>query len=240
MPFENFFTSPYTTALREAGERVNRGESSLKYFYRLRRRITNDKDTVSKAIYNCAMGGFADDLKTLLEHWHSEPNVLSDFLKNFRGDEDGRYTPLMAASFYGRLECVKVLVAQPWIDINKGRDDVNETALYYASYMGHVDIVELLCSLPGIDVNKADIEGKTPHSIACTACRNYDDIDDPDKEEKTNKIRAILESKGAKGGSSNQTKKNISKIDNNRKKMKSMKKQTKKSRYHKRRTIKKY
>ena len=140
----------------------------------------------SKTIFAAAQKGDAVELLKLVEPWFAHP-VLNDY-----SDGSGNWTPLMIASYCGRIECVRVLVAQPGIEINKGSREHQETALYWASLYGHVDIVELLCSLPGIDCNKANTVGNNPHSHACVGYSGSD------KEDKTRKMRAILAAKGAK------------------------------------------
>ena len=149
--------------------------------------VKNDRKEVGEAIYAAAEKGGEFELLNIVEPWFAH-TVLNDY----SGGDGGNLTPLMTAYKYGHIECVRVLVAQPGIELNKGHRDYQSTVLLYASWNGHVDIVELLCSLPGIDCNKADTNGYAPHSHACSVYFG------PDKEEKTRKIRAILEAKGAK------------------------------------------
>ena len=141
------------------------------------------------AMYQAAEWGDATELLNLVELWFAHP-VLNDCSGwGFTGDS----TPLMVACWCGRIECVRVLVAQPGIELDKGSGYDQWTALLYASRFGHVDIVELLCSLPGIDCNKAGTDnGGTPYFWAG---RSYSGSD---KEERIRKIRAILEAKGAR------------------------------------------
>ena len=138
-----------------------------------------------EAIYAAAEKGDSAELLKLVEPRFAHP-VLNDY-----SGGGGDWTPLIIASCDGYIECVKILVAQPGIEINKGARSDQSTALYWASCNGHVEIVELLCSQPGIDCNKTDKYGDTPHSIACV------DYSGTDKEEQKRKIRAILEIKGA-------------------------------------------
>ena len=161
-----------------------------------RRSYTEDQITANRAkvalrstaiaMYAAAEEGDAAVLLNLSEPWFAHP-VLNDYSGN-----GGNWTPLMAASRYGHIECVRALVAQPGIEPNKGSRNTRGTALLWASWNGHVDIVELLCSLPGIDCNKADKDGDTPHSFACSSYAGSD------SEERTRTIRAILEAKEAK------------------------------------------
>jgi hypothetical protein len=120
----------------------------------------NERKAVGEAIYAAAKEGNADELLELVEPWFAHP-VLNDYFGDNRN-----LTPLMIASLRGNIECVKLLAAQPGIEINKGDRLFKQTALYLASFNGNVDIVELLCSLPRIDINKESSTGKTPLSIA--------------------------------------------------------------------------
>lgn len=67
-------------------------------------------------------------------------------------------TPLSSASMMGYTEVVKLLLAAPGIDINKG----DEPPLLEASSQGHTEIVRLLLATPGINVNKEGRTGDTP------------------------------------------------------------------------------
>jgi hypothetical protein len=138
------------------------------------------REGTGEAIYGAAYIGDAAELLRLVKLWFANP-VLNDY--------SGHWTPLVGASVNGHIECVKILAAQPGIELNKGDRNNQSTALLCASSNGHVDIVELLCSQPAIDVNKADKNGDTPYSIAC---HDYKGVD---KEERTRKIRAILKKK---------------------------------------------
>ena len=95
-----------------------------------------------EAMYAAAEKGEEAKLLKLVEPWFAHP-VLNDY-----SGYAGGWTPLITASRNGRIECVRVLVAQPGIELNKGFRDYESTALYCASAFGHVDIVELLWSVP--------------------------------------------------------------------------------------------
>jgi ankyrin repeat protein len=139
----------------------------------------------ARDIYNAAEMGKATELLTLVEPWFAHP-VLNKY-----GGLEKRWTPLMIASLNDEIECVKVLLAQPGIEINKGDRQTNQTALYLASFYGHDEIVKVLCSMPGIDVTKAHKNGSTPSSIACRECDSHDPYDPTGK---LWKIKTILSS----------------------------------------------
>jgi hypothetical protein len=71
------------------------------------------------------------------------------------------WTPINRASFYGHIEIVKLLLAQPGIDFNKPDND-GWTPINCVSRKGHTEIVKLLLAQPGIDFNKPDNHGRTP------------------------------------------------------------------------------
>jgi ankyrin repeat protein len=75
-------------------------------------------------------------------------------------DNEG-LTSINRASYHGRTEIVKLLLAQSGIDFNKP-DKNGRTPINRASDNGHTEIVKLLLAQPGIDFNKADIYGWTP------------------------------------------------------------------------------
>ncbi|MBQ8900047.1 MAG: ankyrin repeat domain-containing protein, partial [Akkermansia sp.] len=55
-----------------------------------------------------------------------------------------------------RIECVKLLLAVPGIDVNKS------DALHGAAGHGSTEIVKLLLAVPGIDINKKNYRNSTP------------------------------------------------------------------------------
>ena len=57
-------------------------------------------------------------------------------------------TPLYEASSGGHLQVVKLLVSDPWIDVNKA------APLVAASANGHVEVVKELLAQPQINVNR--------------------------------------------------------------------------------------
>ena len=157
----------------------------------------------SEAMVDAARQGNADELQAIVEQWFANP--VLNFLP---ADEQSKYrgTPLIEASANGHIECVRILVAQPGIDISKGIEEragpavFHVTALLAASVRCQVDVVDLLCGLPGIEdsINTEGLGGMGPHTSYSAACNAYSG---PDKEERITRIRGFLEANG--GGYSN-------------------------------------
>ena len=145
--------------------------------------LAPDRVEVAKAIYRAAEGGNETKLAKLVEPWYAH-DVLNDY-------SCGIMTPLLAAATRGHTECMKVLLAQPAVNPNKGDRSSQRSPLFKAALNGHLAAVQLLCSLPDVDVNKTDISKKTPRSEACA------DYSSSDKEEKMAEIVAALDAKGA-------------------------------------------
>jgi hypothetical protein len=149
---------------------------------------TDAPPKISSAIYSAARNGDEKKLKKLVEMWFANP-VLNDYSGG--GNE---WTPLMIASYKGWVNCVKILVSQPGIDINKGHKDLDETPLLWASKKGHVNVVKLLSSLPGINIKKPDVNGDTPYSAACEEYKG------DGKEKRMMHIQEILSEKSTSRG----------------------------------------
>ena len=182
----------------------------------------NERKDVVYAMYDAAEYGKAAELLKLVEPWFAHP-LLNDYT-HYR-----RYTPLIIASIDGKDECVKILAAQPGIEINKVDDFFKRTALHWASKAGRIECVRALVVHPGIEINKG---GDGNESTALLLASRFGHVDivellcsqpaidvnkanmygetpyseacrqykGDDKEERTMKIRAILEQKGAKKG----------------------------------------
>jgi ankyrin repeat protein len=75
-----------------------------------------------------------------------------------KADVDGD-TPLIAASYRGRIEIVKFLLAKG-ADVNKSGGKAGDTPLIIASWKGHTEIVKLLLA-NGADASKMDKDGET-------------------------------------------------------------------------------
>ena len=91
----------------------------------------------------------------------AEPNSQKD---DSAVEEDN--SPLYTACQYGRVDDVRLLLAQPGININQARDD-GVTPLIIACYNGHADVVKLLLVKEDLDVNLDTNKGATPLSTAC-------------------------------------------------------------------------
>ena len=74
-------------------------------------------------------------------------------------------TPLFWAAYKNRLDILKILLANPKIDVNLA-DNHNTTPLYQASQDGYFEIVRTLLNVHGIIVNKQVKNGSTPLFIA--------------------------------------------------------------------------
>ncbi|MDO5465348.1 MAG: ankyrin repeat domain-containing protein, partial [Akkermansia sp.] len=74
-------------------------------------------------------------------------------------------TPLCNAAYYGRVECVRLLLAASGIDVNKSPGN-GKSPLYWAAYKDSTECVSLLLAAPGIEVNKVDDSGNAPLHMA--------------------------------------------------------------------------
>lgn len=195
----------YTRSYTEAQIAANRAKE-LKPTWGI---LAHDRKRIAHGIYHAAAKGDATVLLPLAERWFANP-VLNDYHGGGGGGGgDGDWThafaflavahyqphkedwtPLLRASINGHLECVRVLLAQPGTDVNKGHRDNQSTALLCAAVHGHIDIVQLLLALPDIDVDAARTDGRTANSIAC----NW--YSGADKEDRTRRIRALIYARG--------------------------------------------
>lgn len=157
-----------------------------------------DKNFVLNAIRRAIIGTDTEGLKKIIEPW-----CANTLLNEYYGTEMFKTdTLLMFASYKGFIDGVKIFIAQPGIEVNKGNSYDGSTVLHSASAMGHVEIVELLCSLPDIDVNIKNKQEQTPYQIACDGYKGED------ATYRKGLIQKILEDKGAsKGGKKNKSRK---------------------------------
>ena len=89
-------------------------------------------------------------------------NKILKFLLNINIDPNKldiyRFTPLMNAILNERVECIKILLASPKININK-EGQYNNTALIYCSNSNNITILSLLLQRKDIDLNKINQNG---------------------------------------------------------------------------------
>ena len=104
-------------------------------------------------LYNAAYSGNVEELKVLLSENKGNKAVL-----NYRNEERYGRTPLVIASYYNRIESVKLLLSTPGVDINAS-SDYGATALHFAAHRGHLEVVQLLLT-NGAKVNALATGGK--------------------------------------------------------------------------------
>ena len=75
---------------------------------------------------------------------------------------NGHETLLMAAAFGNHEKIVDLLLAQPWIEVNKRGRRYNDTALHNACASGSNACLIKLLAVPGVDVNVLDRNNETP------------------------------------------------------------------------------
>jgi ankyrin repeat protein len=88
---------------------------------------------------------------------HGQTNIMRELVKvkgiGINWAERSGFTPLMRAAQKGHLECVEVLLEQPYIMVNyylnHRRDFSGPTALYLAVKEGHFDVVRRLTENSG-------------------------------------------------------------------------------------------
>jgi hypothetical protein len=75
---------------------------------------------------------------------------------------------LSAASLYGHIEVVQLLLEQDGVNPQQMTTDNGTSAFFCACHGGHGDVAQLLLSLGGVDVNQARTDvGATPLYTAC-------------------------------------------------------------------------
>lgn len=92
----------------------------------------------------------------------NKQNAWKDYL-NFQNNL--KETALHLASGCGNIECVKLLLSVPHINVNI-QSSLKETALHVASWYGNIECVKLLVSVPHVDVNKQNYQGETTLHLA--------------------------------------------------------------------------
>jgi len=101
------------------------------------------------------MEGNVGTLSALLEQ-----NVGDVDMLNWTYSEKAQATPLIAAAAAGHASCIRILLSQPAIDVNRATTN-GDTALILSSIQGHRDCVSLLLAIPGINVNHQNKFGNT-------------------------------------------------------------------------------
>jgi ankyrin repeat protein len=81
------------------------------------------------------------------------------------GRDNNGVTPLMLASYEGRVGVARVLLRYVGVQGLNGRDERGETALNHAACEGHEEVMRLLL-LSGADPHSTDNEGSTPRTLA--------------------------------------------------------------------------
>lgn len=106
-------------------------------------------DDIETALFGAANSGHADTLSLLLQRPSLDVNARLNH----------KCTPLMVASFMGKLECARQLLAVDGINLD-ARDDNGDTALAYAAGGGQPTIMTLLIER-GANVNTTNANGAT-------------------------------------------------------------------------------
>ena len=107
-----------------------------------------------KKLYDATAGGRVSEVSSLLRN-HPEIDV------NWTNPDNYQWTPLHAASRYGHVEVVKLLLAHPDINVNlKSRG--GQTPLSLGCKYGQVSVVEVLLKDRHVNVTLNDKEGCTP------------------------------------------------------------------------------
>lgn len=80
-------------------------------------------------------------------------------------DKYGR-TALYHAAWYGSLDCIKLLLATPGIDVNLPNDEQGDTPLMQAAYYNEAESVKLLMADPRVARAQKNKFGMTAYEIA--------------------------------------------------------------------------
>ena len=119
----------------------------------------SEDEAAGRAFYEAASKGNMAKLQALADDNPGKKNVL-----NFKVQERYGRTPLVIASYYGKLEAVKFLLATKGVDPNMGTA-YGATPLHFAAHRGHLDVVNVLLADRRVKVN-AKATGRPSHSIA--------------------------------------------------------------------------
>ena len=89
-----------------------------------------------KLLYDAAYAGNCDKMRLLIAEAKGDKKIL-----NWQSAERYGRTPLVIASYYGKLEAVQLLLSTKEVDINQG-SDFGATALHFAAHRGHMNVVK--------------------------------------------------------------------------------------------------
>ena len=117
-----------------------------------------------RQLYDAATKGDTEKLKSLIADAKGDKSVL-----NWQAVERYGRTPLIIASYYGKLEAVKNLLGTKGVDVNMGTD-FGATALHFAAHRGHFDVVKVLLADRRTKVNVLATGGKWTGKSALDVC----------------------------------------------------------------------
>jgi ankyrin repeat domain-containing protein 50 len=98
----------------------------------------------------------------------SDPNHSNDEADD---SETHGFTALHLSAFYGHSQCIRSLLKDPRVDVNR-RVRGEYTALYMAAERKFHGCMRLLLAAPGVDVNAASTTGATP--LLCAAQNGHE------------------------------------------------------------------
>lgn len=144
-----------------------------------------DVEKLGRALYDAAYSGNAEKMRSLLAKSKGDKKVL-----NWANIERYGRTPLVIASYYGRLEAVNLLLGTPGIDPNSS-SDFGATALHFAAHRGHVAVVKALINDRRTKISVKATGGKWEGKTALDVTEGMGMSGNPD-------IIDALKAKGAK------------------------------------------
>lgn len=144
------------------------------------------EDDAGRKVYELAGRGDTTKLAEILVDAKGNKNIL-----NWKAKERYGRTPLVIASYYGKLDTVKLLLSTKGVDPNKGTD-FGATALHFAAHRGHIDVVNLLLA-NRVKVNVEATGGKWTGATALDVCEGMGMQGKPE-------IIAAIKKKGGKPG----------------------------------------
>lgn len=148
---------------------------------------TASPDDTGRKLYEIATRGDVEKLKTVIAEAKGNKNIL-----NWQAKERYGRTPLIIASYYGKLETVKVLLATNGVDVNMSTD-FGATALHFAAHRGHLDVVKTLLADRRIKVNTLATGGKWAGKSPLDVCSGMGMSGKPE-------VIEAIKSKGGKPG----------------------------------------